>query len=332
MVSPDTLPLVSVVMPIRNEAEHLTRAFDALDAQTYPSDRIEVIVVDGGSTDGTVDAVLARSKRDPRIRLLGGPGVNTPAAMNLGTAVSSGAYIAKVDGHGWVNPEFIEVAVAVLGADSSIGCVGGEIVPIATTDVEQAIKIARFSRLGVGGGIYTARLVRHDADTVQCGVYRADVLQAIGGFDPALQFGEDEEVNHRVRTHGHRVVFEPGMRFHYHVRPTLRSLFRQYRNYGRARVAVVRKHPSFLRAKHLIPALLVIALPTSVVLGVLVSPVIPLVVAGAYALAVVAGGLLLATGRGKAKPHLVSLGLAALHLGYGVGTLEGLGSLLRPSR
>ena len=228
----------------------------------------------------------------------------TRAAMNVGIEASSGAYIAKVDGHGWVNPDFVTAAVAVLTADKYVGCVGGEIVPIADTEIERAIKVARFSRLGVGGGIYTARLVTHDIDTVQCGVYRTDVLRAIGGFDLNLQFGEDEEVNHRVRATGHRIVFEPRMRFYYHVRPTFRSLFRQYRNYGRARVAVVRKHPSFLRAKHLFPALLVSALATSLVVGVLVSPIIPLVVTGGYALALAAGGLILSNSSGGSQATL----------------------------
>jgi cellulose synthase/poly-beta-1,6-N-acetylglucosamine synthase-like glycosyltransferase len=319
-------------MPIRNEAQYLDRSFDALDSQTYPAKQIEILVVDGGSDDGTIDVVGRRAANDSRIELLGGPGVNTPTAMNLGIDASTGIYIAKVDGHGWVNPDFISSAVKILEAQSDVGCVGGAIVPVASTPTQRAIELARFSKLGVGSGIYTAPKATHDINTVQCGVYRRSALEEAGGFDPHLQFGEDEEVNHRVRARGYRIVFEPTMRFHYHVRPTIRSLFRQYRNYGRARVAVVRKHPSFLRVKHLVPALLVMALVASLVLGVLVSPAIPLLVVGAYVVAIALGGLVLTARRPGTKPHLVSLALAALHVGYGVGTLEALGSLLRPSR
>jgi glycosyltransferase involved in cell wall biosynthesis len=331
MSDPGGLPLVSVVMPVRNEGSYLAASFDALERQTYPRDRIEILVVDGGSTDGTRDMVRDRAATDARIRLLGGPGVNTPAAMNVGAAATTGTYIAKVDGHGYVNPDFLAVAVGVLESDPAIGCVGGVIVPIATTSVQRAIQAARFSVLGVGVGIYTAAPVRHDIDTVQCGVYRRDVLEAIGGFDPALQFGEDEEVNFRVRASGRRIVYEPAMAFRYHVRPTLGSLFRQYHNYGRARVAVVRKHPSFLRPKHLAPSALLVALAVTAV-TCLVAPWPAVVAWGGYAGGLVVAGIALGGRHRQARPDLIALALACLHLGYGLGMLRGLGDRVRSSR
>src|SRR3954471_19785849 len=103
MVNAPDRPLVSIVMPVRNKAAYLEDSFRAIDAQTYPADRIEILVVDGGSTDATVEMVRRRSASDPRTRLLGGPGVNTPQAMNVGIEASRGAYVGKVDGHGFIN-------------------------------------------------------------------------------------------------------------------------------------------------------------------------------------------------------------------------------------
>ena len=332
MQDPRPRPLVSIVLPVLNEGRYLRASLDAIDAQSYPAERLEILVVDGGSTDGTVSIVRQRAERDPRMRLLGGPGTNTPMAMNVGIEASSGEYVAKVDGHGFVSPDFIRLAVDVLSGDPGVGCVGGEIVPIAENETQEAIRIARFSRLGVGGGIYTAAPVQQDIDTVQCGVYRRDLLVRIGGFDPAMQFGEDEEVNHRLRATGSRILFLPEMRFSYHVRPSLGSLFRQYRNYGRARVAVVRKHPSFLRLKHLAPAAVVVGLAGSVAATLFGQPRIGLAGIGAYAVAVAAGALGLSRRTGFRRPDLVAAALACLHIGYGLGTLLGLGGLLRPRR
>jgi len=323
--------MVSIVMPVRNEGPYLAASLDAIDRQSYPADRIEIMVVDGGSTDDTLEVLSRRASLDPRIRILGGPGVNTPQAMNVGTGAATGRYVAKVDGHGYVNDRFVEAAVTVLEADPSVGCVGGAIVPIATTPVQKAIEVARFSVLGVGGGIYTAPHVVHDIDTVQCGVYRAVLLGAIGGFDPDLQFGEDEEVNFRFRSAGSRIVFDPEIEFHYHVRPSLASLFRQYYNYGGARVRVVRKHPSFLRPKHLVPAALVIALVGSLVAS-LVNWRIPVVVVGGYAAALVVAGLALANRRRQGSGLLVAGALGCLHLAYGLGVLRGLLTVIRPAR
>ena len=316
---------------MKDEADHLPAALRALQRQTYPAAAIEIVVVDGGSQDGSCELVRRFAESDPRIRLLGGPGVNCPVAMNLGIEASGGELIAKIDGHGYVDPEFIERAVDRLCADGRVGCAGGLIDPIATGPVGRANSIARFSVLGVGRGPYTTARTVQEVDTVQCGVYRREALEAAGGFDGGLQFGEDEELNYRVRGAGYTILFDPDMRFSYRVRPTLASLWRQYRNYGRARVKVVRKHPGFLRPKHAVPLALVCGLGAAAA-APLVSPRLrPLcaVAAGGYAAVVLGGGLALSARERYSRPWLVSASLATLHLGYGVGSLQGIVDWLR---
>ena len=319
-----TDPLVSLVLPIRNEARYIESGLGAIDAQTYPRDRIEIIVVDGGSTDGTLEVITRRMSTDSRIRLLGGPGVNTPAAMRIGAEAASGDIIVKVDGHGSLNDRFVEVAVGALSADPRLGCVGGLIRPLATTNVERAIAIARFSRIGVGRGVYTLSRRAQETDTVQCGAYRRQALDDAGGFDPDMAYGEDEELNHRVRRAGWRILLHPAMQFSYHVRPTLDALFRQYFRYGRARVAVVRKHPSFFKLKHAVPAALVLGLGTSVVLVPFRGWLVGLALWGGYIAFVLFGAIILAVQHRFARPELVAASLVALHAGYGLGTLRGL--------
>jgi glycosyltransferase involved in cell wall biosynthesis len=314
-----------LVLPVRNERLHIARAFKAISEQTYPQELLEIVVVDGGSTDGTVEFVQAVARKDPRVRLLGGPGVNTPLAMNLGIEASSGALVAKIDGHGWINPEFLSVAQRVLNADSSAGCVGGVVRPVAETSVERAISIARFSRFGVGGGVYTVGARIQYVDSVQCGVYRRAALEDAGGFDPALVYGEDEELNFRVRSSGWRIVSHPEMTFNYQVRPTIRALYRQYFNYGRARVAVVRKHPRFLRAKHLAPAFTVLGLAAGTpALFASNTRLTGVVIVLSYAALVAAAAVYLSSSRRFWRPDLILRSLLALHIGYGVGTIRGV--------
>lgn len=318
-------PLVSIVMPVRNEVEHIDRALDAIDAQTFERKRIEIIVVDGGSDDGTVERVRLRAKDDHRIRLVGGKGINTPRAMNIGAGESSGAFVAKVDGHGWINSQFLAVAVSSLTSDPTLACVGGRIVPVATTAAQHAMGLARFSMLGVGPGVYTLAERRQLTDTVQCGVYRREALAAVVGFDPELPFGEDEEVNYRLRVAGWHILMDPEMRFSYHVRPTLQALLSQYFRYGRARAAVVRKHPAFFHPKHALPGLLVMILGASLFLGAAIRSIrLPMMVWGGYLAVLGLGGCWLAVKHGFRRPDLIAASLAALHVGYGAGTIRGL--------
>lgn len=322
----EPLPIVSVVIPTMNEVSFVGTALDSLRAQTYPSDRLEILAVDGGSTDGTVEFLDQEACADARIRVLGGPGVNCPAALNIGIAEARGSIVWYLGGHGQADPRYLDIAVGHLSAEPTLGCVGGLIVPAGEGRTARSNMIARFSVFGVGGGVLTTAATVHTVDTVQWGAYRKNALERAGLFDPNLQFGEDEELNFRVRRIGSRILYDPAMRITYFARPSYRSLFRQYRNYGRARVRVVRKHPSFFRLKHAAPAALVVALALAALLPLISRAAWPLslLIVGLYAAFIIAGSLWLAYRKRFPYPHYLAVSLMCLHLGYGLGTLLGV--------
>jgi succinoglycan biosynthesis protein ExoA len=151
----------------------------------------------------------------------------------------------------------------------------------------------------------------------------------VGGFDPTMAHGEDEEVNWRLRKAGHRIVLDDRIRFTYVTRPDWPSAYRQYRNYGRARVRVVRRHPGFLRAHHLVPGA---AVATG--LGLMLASPFSRIARRTF------GGLCLAYGavgaaaalvanRRPSEAALVAAAFPALHGGYGVGMLLGIADLAR---
>jgi succinoglycan biosynthesis protein ExoA len=324
-------PIVSVVIPTMNEVSFVGTALDSLRAQTYPVDRLEILAVDGGSTDGTVEFLDQRARADPRIRVLGGPGVNCPAALNIGITEARGSIVWYLGGHGQADPRYLDIAVGRLIADSTLGCVGGLIVPTGEGHTARSNMIARFSVFGVGRGVLTTDASVHELDTVQWGAYRKDALKRAGLFDADLQFGEDEELNFRVRRAGFRILYDPALRITYFARPTFKGLFRQYRNYGRARVRVVRKHPSFFRPKHALPAALMIALILAAILPLIFVAAWPLslLIACSYGAFIVGGSLFLAYRERFPYPHFLVVSLMCLHLGYGLGTILGVGDLAR---
>lgn len=315
---------VVVVMSTFNEERYVDRALDAIERQSVSPD---VLVIDGGSRDGTVERLRRRAEANPRITVhADGVRRTLPAAMNLGIEMTRAPFVAKIDARTFMEPDFLERALEVFDREGeSVGCVGGRPEQYGESPFGQALAYARMSRFGVGGSGFATPVQYGDVDSVVCGVYRRSALEKAGRFDPELQFGEDEELNWRLRQAGYRIILNRRARFHYVARPTWRAAFQQYRNYGRARTRVVRKHPAFVRPRHIVPtaALLV---EGALIAASLVSPAArtaATTLAALYAAAAIAAAAASCRQDVRAIPT-TTFAFTALHLGYGVGILEGL--------
>jgi glycosyltransferase involved in cell wall biosynthesis len=316
-----------VIVPAFQEEAHVGACLDRVQAQDHPPERVRVFVVDAGSTDRTGDVVRARAARDPRIVLIDGRGrLNAAQAVNVGITCGSAPFVARVDAHTTLAPDYLSAAArafAALGPD--VACVGGQPEQVGETAFGRALALARRSRFGVGGSVYADSRARAFVDTVQAGVYRRDALRAVGGFATGMLVGEDEELNWRLRRAGYRILLDTSLRFRYATRPTWRAAFRQYRHYGQSRTRVVAAHPNFLRPRHLAPSALVVgaaalaaAAPRSRIARRTLVTGVTAYVAGALAAGVHAA---------RSEPRLapaVAASLSALHVGYGLGVLEGV--------
>ena len=327
----NSMPSIDVVIPAYNEEASIGRCLDATLGQSYPSERVRVLLVDAGCSDRTLE--IARGRDDPRLVIVanGGRRLTTPEALNAGIDRSDAELIARVDAHGWPEPDFLERAQATLSdGGPDVACVGGRPLSADDSRFPTAFTLARGSRFGVGGSVYAApdRLV--ETDTVPWGMYRREALVDAGGFDPRMQHGEDEELNWRIRRSGGRILHNPQIRFRYVPRSSLGGVFRQYRDYGRARVRVVNAHPGFLRARHLAPAAMVAG-------GAVLAAAAPfsrsararlLSAAAVYASAATLFALDAARRDDITLAPLVAACFPALHAGYGVGTLGGIARTL----
>ena len=193
---PTRLPTVDVLVSTFNEEDHLPGCLDAVLGQDYPSDRLRLLLIDGGSTDSTVEVARRRAATDPRVEVVAdGERRNLPAALNLAQSRSSADLVAKIDAHGYPEPDYLRLAaLAFQSGGPELGCVGGRPVQEGETRFGRAVALARTSRFGVGGSEYAGASERAMVDTVQCGVYRRDVLDEVGWFDPEMNFGEDDEL------------------------------------------------------------------------------------------------------------------------------------------
>jgi len=329
---PAPLPAVTVIVPARNEEAHLADCLAAIGAQDYPADRLEVLVVDGGSRDGTHAAARRWADADSRFRLLENPRGQVAAGLNLGVAAARGEILLRIDAHTLPAPDYVRCCVETLAATGADN-VGGPMAPQGDTPVGRAVALAMGSRFGVGTARFRFARAVEEVDTVYLGAFPRRVLERVGPFNEELERNQDYEMNYRIRRGGGRIVVDPRIRSVYRTRRTLGEVREQYAGYGFWKARMLRRHPASLRARQLAAPALVVGLAAALaasaaalLLAELPRPLrlaLP-VLAGAYLLAALAVSLRLAAGRDwRLLPPLLAV-FPTLHLAWGCGFLAGL--------
>ncbi len=244
-------PDVDVVMPIRDEAEHLDAAVGSVLAQDYPG-TLRVYLAVAPSNDDTREVAARLSDSEPRVVVVDNPAGVTPAGLNLAIRAGSAPIVVRVDGHSQLSDGYVRRAVETLGRTGAAN-VGGMQVPDPHTDFERAVAAATTSWLGTGGASYRLGGTQGPVDTVYLGVFDRRAIESVGLFDERLIRNQDYELNIRLREAGHQVWFDPELRVGYRPRGTWRDLARQYYEYGQWKAVVIRMHPSSLRIRQLAP-------------------------------------------------------------------------------
>ena len=317
------LPLVSVIMPIRNEAEHIERCLAAVLAQDYPADLLDVTVVDGMSDDGTREIVGNYVRGYPNVRLLNNPGRIVPTALNIGIRAVQGDIIIRVDGHTTLAPDYVHQCVAALertGADN----VGGRMDAQARGYFGKAVALATSSPFGVGSARFHYSHEEEWVDTVYLGAYRREVFERIGLFDEQMVRDQDDEFNYRLRAYGGRILLCPQIRSRYTCRSSPRKLWRQYFEYGFWKVRVLQKHPRQMSWRQFVPPAFVAALLVALGLSAL-GIFWPLaLIAGSYTVANLAASLWIGGRCGLRYLAVLPVVFSILHVSFGTGFLIGL--------
>ncbi len=318
-------PFVSVIMPVRNEARFIANALSAVLAQDYPSDRIEVVVADGMSDDGTREVIEVVATGHPSgiaVRLVDNPGRIVATGMNIALNACRGDVVVRVDGHCEVAFDYVRQCVRVLAESGRTESAGRRRRP--DTVIAKAIAVAMSARFGVGGSTFrTVKGKAFDTDTVPFPAYPRTVVDAAGPYDEELVRNQDDEYNYRLRSLGYRVHLSPVIRSRYFSRSSLFPLFRQYLQYGYWKVRVFQKHPRQMRARHYAPGLFVATV-------IVLSMAAPFSRVGWLALvALLLAYLAAAVGASVASGDrdvwwLLPVVFPILHVAYGVGFLTGL--------
>jgi succinoglycan biosynthesis protein ExoA len=329
-MTPDTAarewtPLVSVVMPVRNEARFIAELVRTVLAQDYPPHLLEVIVADGLSDDGTREILAALAAEDRRLTVIDNPPRIVSTGLNVAVAAARGEVIIRIDGHAAIAPQFIRENVRVLAEHPEAWGVGGPIRHAATTPFGKAVAIAMSHRVGIGNAAHRYANYEGYSDTAQFPAFRRWVFDRVGTFDVRLVRNQDDEFNYRITQAGGKIFISPRVEYFYFVRECPAKLFTQYFQYGFWRIPVISKHRRPTTLRQVAPiAFYAVCGALAIVAAVIRQPLVGLALPAFYAAVLCAAGVTTVGQHALAVACRVPLAIATIHAGYAFGIAYGL--------
>ncbi|NLC14081.1 MAG: glycosyltransferase family 2 protein [Chloroflexi bacterium] len=304
-------PLVSVIIPCRNEEKTIHLVLEALFEQSFPLQNMEIVIADGLSTDGTRRAIHAFSEAHPAlfVRLVDNPKQIIPTGLNTAIKASKGELIVRMDAHSLPNQDYVQRCYNAHqeGKAENVGGVW-KISPQNNGWVARSIAAAAANPFAVGDAHYRFTEKAAYVDTVPYGSYKRELFEKIGYFDESLLANEDYEFNTRIRQSGGRIWLDPAIQCTYFARATFAALAKQYWGYGFWKAQMLKRYPETLRWRQ--------ALPPAFVLGLVVLALVGFVWPIAWPVFAIIVGLYLAV---QLVPAIqISLKAGDIHLSIGV--------------
>lgn len=326
MTDQKNIPLVSVLIPIRNESRYINRCIQAVLHQDYLSNKIEILIADGMSDDATRSVIKEIQDNHSNVQSFQNPGKIVPTGMNILIPQAKGEILIRVDGHCVIAPDYISNCVRHL-QENEVDGVGGPMRSIGEDLVSQVTALAMSSKFGVGNSSFrTENGQTKLADTVPFPAYKRTIIEKVGLYDEELVRNQDDEYNYRIREAGGKILLAEDVQSDYYSRGSFQKLWKQYFQYGYWKVRVLQKHPKQMSLRQFVPLAFVLSLILALFLTLVFQwGWIALTgLSGAYILANLTVSLITAAGQGSIKFLFLPMAFAIIHLGYGLGFLVGL--------
>lgn len=267
---------IAVIIPTLNEEKFIARCLDSVIGQSYPFEYMDLMVIDGGSTDNTIEIVNDYHTKFPNIRILNNPGKIQSIAFNIGVKNSVAPYIVRLDAHALYKPYYIEGCIKGLISDSKRGNVGGQwdIRPQNHTLWAMTNALLNYTKFGIGGASYRIGAKAGNVDTVPFGSFPRTLIEQIGGMREDLPRGEDNEFNSRIKKAGYDIYFDPAIECVYFARSTFVASCKQMYANGESIGHLFYIDREALGFRHLVPLIFVVGLISGLVLSLVWQPIL----------------------------------------------------------
>lgn len=319
---------VAIIIPTLNEEKFIGKCLDSVLAQTFAAERMDIMVVDGGSRDRTKEIVSEYSKMHNNIRFITNPQKIQSAAFNIGVKESTAPYIIRLDAHALYDVNYVELCVNGLQKDQSCGNVGGllHIKPQSNSIVAEANAILNKLKFGIGGASFRVGAKAGYVDTVPFGAFPRTVIDAIGGMREDLPRGEDNEFNSRIRKHGFKIYFNPDIICTYFARDSIKSSIKQMYANGFSIGRLLQIDRKSVGLRHIVPFAFVLSCIVFLTGGFLWHLLwyILLCEIAAYVIADILADVSACIEYGFKYLPILFILFPLIHISYGWGTLVGI--------
>ena len=321
----------SIIIPIYNEEKYIKECLESIINSDINKEEIEVLLVDGGSTDKTTDIIKEYQKKYPYFKCLYNPKKITPVAMNIGIKEAKGDYIFIISAHAFYPKNYFSKLIKnikKLNAD----CVGGVLVTKVKnkTNTSNAIKNVLSDKLGVGSSFRVGVNKIKEVDTVPFGCYKKEVFDKIGLYDERLVRNQDIELNKRLKKAGGKIYLVPDIKCVYFARETFKALAKNNFNNGLWNIltAYYTNSLSSLSFRHFIPLLFVLTLLISLILSIISVKFFYLFLAIFLTYFIIISIRSFQIKKDTTIFHQI-VAFLVLHFSYGIGSLVGIFKVLK---
>lgn len=322
------VPFVSVIIPVYNEERFIEPFLTSIYQQDYDRECLEIIVVDGHSSDRTVEIIREKFSE---VQIIDNPRKIVPISMNMGIRSAKGEYIIRLDAHCIYPKDYFSRLIHYITSLPNADNVGGVCRTLPANDSSEAIAIAiaLSSKFGMGNSEFRVGADKIiEVDTVPFGCYRREVFDKIGYYDEELIRNQDNELNSRLKQNGGKIYLIPDLVIDYFARDSVKKCGKMFYQYGLFNPLVDKKLGNVTTLRRLIPLGFVLYLTVFVILSC-ITPAFTLY----YALPLL---LYLFLDLIFSLQHIrrpeVSLWLLIIypmiHVSYGIGYLDGISRLV----
>ncbi len=256
------LPFISVIVPCRNEEAYIKNVVKDIYKQDYPTDLMEVFIIDGESEDETANIVKSLIGEYTNLYFLPNPQKIVPTALNIGIKAAKGDIIIRLDAHCEYPINYFSYLVENLismNADN----VGVAMIayPRNKSLVAKTIAKAISCPFGIGDSYHRTGLTKAiEIDSVPFGCYKKEVFEKYGLFDEELIRNQDDEFNSRIVSKGGKIWLLPDIEIKYFARDSFSKIFKMFYYYGFFKPLVNKKVGKAATLRQFIPPLFVLGL------------------------------------------------------------------------